>query len=135
MGKIIGTIRILTFLLTAVLCLPGCRRGPGASYPKSMRLTSDYTEIVVYSTRVPGYWSGKPSDPNTFFLYTQDRSYKKGDLLEFDGTFGTAPASVFDDETRVYRSGQMTNIYVVWRARASAVRSAQHPAPKGVPLP
>ncbi len=100
-----------------------------------MRLASAYTEIVVYGTRVPGYWAGKPAEGDTFFLYTEDRSYKKGDVLEFEGAFGSAPASVFDDETRVYRSGQITNIYVVWKARRAGPGAGREPASKRIPPP
>jgi hypothetical protein len=95
-----------------------------------MRLSSDYTEIVVYSTRVPGYWAGQTYGGDKFFLYTLDKSYKKGDVLEFEGALGAAPAAVFDEETRIYRSDQVTNIYVVWRARLSGAGKVKEPAAK-----
>jgi hypothetical protein len=113
------------------LCLPACRsesERPLSADAKLMRLTSGYSYIVVSSAKVPGYWAKQVDIGEVFFLYMTDGSYKKGDVLRVDGTFGTAPASVFDDETRVYRSGVNTSIFVVWRAARSEA-DGQEPAP------
>ncbi|MGA2532562.1 MAG: hypothetical protein ABSG19_05940 [Candidatus Aminicenantales bacterium] len=105
------------FVLTFCFCQCGNESSLGLSYgSKFMRLTSDYAEIVVDSAKVPGYWAGQVGDGERFFLYSLDRSYKKGDVLTVDGAFGTATAAVFDDATRVYQSEQETNIFVVWKA-------------------
>lgn len=81
-----------------------------------MRLASGYTEIVMNSSKVPGYWATRIGDGEKFFLYTLDGSYRKGEVILADGAFGTAEAAVFDDDTRVYQSNAMTNIFVVRRA-------------------
>ena len=81
-----------------------------------MRLTSGYTEIVMDKSKVPGYWAVRIGDGEKFFLYTLDRSYGKGEVILVDGAFGTAEATVFDDETRVYQLWARTNIFVVQRA-------------------
>jgi hypothetical protein len=98
-----------------------------------MRLTSDYSEIVLYSTKVPGYWARQVGDAEKFFLYTLDGSYKKGDVISVDGAFGTATVAVFDDETRVYQSDYTANIFVVWRAALSSPRQDGQPTSRKVP--
>ena len=103
----------LIFFIVLTFCFFGCHNESGKSLSgisRLMKLTSDYTEIVVYSAKVPGYWAKRASDGEKFFLYlySLDGSYKKGDLLEVEGAFGMAPAVVFDDESRVYQNGQFT---------------------------
>jgi hypothetical protein len=93
-----------------------------------MRLGSDYTEIVVNSTKVTGYWAGEIGAGERFFLYTLDRSYKKGDVISVEGAYGSAPAAVFDEGTRVYESGRMTNIFVVWKVAKSGPAHGEAPA-------
>ena len=97
-----------------------------------MRLTSDNTEIVIDSAKVPGYWAGQVGDGEKFFLYSLDRSFKKGDVLTVDGAFGTAAAAVFDDATRVYQSEQVTNIFVVWKAARRGSEKDGQPLFRGV---
>ena len=113
--KLLACLLVLTF--SFFQC--GDEPGKGLSYgAKSMRLTSDYTEIAIDAAKVPGYWAGQVGDGERFFLYSLDRSFKKGDVLAVDGAFGTATAAVFDDATRVYQSEQPTNVFVVWKAAA-----------------
>ena len=119
MKTTLETIKPLAYLFFLAFCFSQCTDEPGKSLSygsKFMRLTSDYTEIVIDSAKVPGYWSGQVGDGERFFLYSLDRSYKKGDVLTVDGAFGTATAAVFDDATRVYQSEQPTNVFVVWKA-------------------
>jgi hypothetical protein len=114
-------------------CFPACRSGserPLSADAKLMRLTSSYSYIVVSSAKVPGYWAREVGTGEAYFLYTTECSYKKGDILRVDGTFGTAPAAVFDDETRVYRSGTNTNIFVVWKAAKTDVGQKEPPSPQ-----
>lgn len=114
-------LKPLAYLIVLTFCFTQCgkEQGQGLSYgSKSMRLTSDYTEIAIDAAKVPGYWAGQAGDGERFFLYSLDRSYKKGDVLTVDGAFGTATAAVFDDATRVYQSEQPTNVFVVWKAAA-----------------
>ena len=114
-------LKPLACLVVLTFCIARCgkEQGEGLSYgSKSMRLTSDYTEIAIDAAKVPGYWAGQVGDGERFFLYALDRSFKKGDVLAVDGAFGTAAAAVFDDATRVYQSEQPTNVFVVWKAAA-----------------
>ncbi len=84
-----------------------------SSDAREMRLTSDYTEIAVNSSRVPGYWARQVGDSRRLFLYTLDRAHEKGEAAMVEGPYGTAWAAVFDDETRVYERGKPTIIIVV----------------------
>lgn len=81
-----------------------------------MRLASGYTEIVMEGSKVPGYWASRVGDGEKFFLYTLDGAHRKGEVILVDGSFGSAEAAVFDDDTRVYQSNAPTNIFVVRKA-------------------
>ena len=119
MKKHMGRTEALAYMTALVILVSGCRSGSDRALSDDsslMRLTSGYTEIVTSSAKVPGYWASRVGDGEKFFLYLLDRSYRKGDVIGVDGAFGTAPAAVFDDETRVYQSDFMTNIFVVWKA-------------------
>jgi hypothetical protein len=123
-----ATAGAVTLLLLFSACRGGSE-GPVSADAKLMRLTNDYSYIVVSSAKVPGYWAREVGVGEVFFLYMTDSSYKKGDLLRVDGAFGSATAAVFDDETRVYRSGVInTNIFVVWKSVRSET-SKRDPAP------
>jgi hypothetical protein len=104
-------------LMTFTFCQCSSRTGEDFSDDaRFMELTSNHTEIVLLSVRVPGYWAKQVTDKEKFFLYTLIGTYKKGDILKVEGTYGNANAAVFNDETRVYESGHRTNIFVVWKA-------------------
>ena len=122
MSKQVKIFKILACLIALTCCLSGCNNEPGKNLgtrSRLMKLISDYTEVVVDSSKVPGYWASQVSDKERFFLYTPDLSYKKGDVIRVEGTLGTTTAAVFDDETRVYQSVQVINLFVVWKAAIS----------------
>jgi len=111
-----GIFKPSVCLMAALLCLCRCGSEEGRSLSsdaREMRLTSDYTEIAVNSSRVPGYWARQVGDSRRLFLYTLDRAHKKGEAIMVEGPYGTASAAVFDDEKRVYESGKPTIIIVV----------------------
>jgi hypothetical protein len=93
-----------------------------------MRLTTDYTEIVVDSSRVPGYWAKRANDGKKIFLYTRDQSYKTGDVLKVEGAMGPAPAAVFDDETGIYECLPSVHVFIVWKALLSSSGRDTHAA-------
>ena len=99
-----------------------------------MLLTSDHTEIAIFSAKVPGYWATQLSDEQEFFLNTHVSSYKKGDRVKVEGPFGNAFASVYRDETGVYLSayGQAvpTAIIVVWKMAENGITNEVQPASK-----
>ncbi len=105
--------------IAAAVLFSACRGGSGkgvSADASAMRLTSGYTEIIVEKAKVPGYWAVRVGDGEKFFLYTLDRSYRKGEVMLADGAYGTVWAAVFDDATRVYQSMVHTNVFVVQRA-------------------
>jgi hypothetical protein len=109
----------LVGLAALAMLVPACRSDSGkgvSANASAMRLTSGQTEIVMNASKVPGYWATRVGDGEKFFLYTLDRSFRKGEVILVDGTFGTAEAAVFDDDTRVYQSHAPTNIFVVRKA-------------------
>jgi hypothetical protein len=124
--KTLACLIVLTFFFSGCHGRPG--KGP-SSLSRSLELTSDHTEIVVDSSKVPGYWGSQVDGGQKFFLCTLDGSYQKGNVVMVEGAFGAAAAAVFNDETRVYQDGQIVNIIVVWRAAISA------PGKKGRPRP
>ncbi len=126
MNKSPRIVKSLLGCCVLTLCLWHCRQEPGkgpSSSAKQMRLGSGYTEIVVNSTKVPGYWAGEIGTGERFFIYTLDGSFKKGDVISVEGAYGSAWAAVFDETTRVYQSNQPTNIFVVWKAARSEPRN------------
>jgi hypothetical protein len=123
-------LRTLACLFALALCFSSCNPQPEKS-PGSrlMKLTSDYTEIVVSSSRVPGYWARPISDGEKIFLYTLDHSYKTGEALRVEGALGPATAAVFDDETGVYEYLPMVNVFIIWKAAlANSGKGAHLPA-------
>jgi len=125
-------LRMLTCLIALTMqffCGQG-RPGRGLSMgSRSIMLTSDYTEVAVDSSKVPGYWGNQVAGGQEFFIYTLDRSYKKGDVLRVEGAFGATAAAVFNDETLVYQDGQIINIIVVWKVAVSAPPKDRQPRP------
>jgi hypothetical protein len=96
-----------------------------------MLLTSDHTEIVLFSAKVPGYWAKQLNDNQELFLYTQVCSFEKGCQVRVDGPLGNALAAVYHDETGVYSGEYPTNILVVWKmAEYRAQKDAQPPSKK-----
>jgi hypothetical protein len=82
-----------------------------------MVLTSGPSEIVMSSSKVPGYWAREVQSEQEFFLFTPARSFGKGSRVTVEGPFGPAYAAVFRDESGVYRSGYPTHVLVVWAMR------------------
>jgi hypothetical protein len=122
MSKRAKAFKTLACLIALTFCFAGCHGRPGKGLntsSRSVKLTSDYTEIAVDCSKVPGYWGSQVNDGEKFFLYTLDHSYKKGDVIRVQGAFGPAAAAVFNDETRVYQVVPIVNIIVVWKAAVS----------------
>jgi hypothetical protein len=131
MNKLASVLRTALFVSTLILSLSHCRQEPGqspSSSARQMRLGSNYSEIVVNSTKVPGYWAREFGEGERFFLYTLDRSFKRGDVINVEGAYGTARAAVFDDDTRVYQGDHTTNIFVVWKAVKTGPANDERPA-------
>jgi len=112
------------------LVLVGCRSGPTegwSSRVRTMILTSDPTEIVMSSSKVPGYWAREASSGQEFFLHTSARSFKKGSRVTVEGPFGSAYPAVFRDEAGVYLRGYSTLVLVVWKMEKEAADRAPRP--------
>ena len=119
-------------LIFAALAFVGCRSGPSegwSSRARAMILTSGPAEIVMSSSKVPGYWARETGGEQEYFLSTSDQSYGRGDRVTVEGPFGPAAPAVFRDETGEYRrwSWVPVAVLVVWRIEKDA-------APAG-PLP
>jgi hypothetical protein len=104
----------------AVLVEIGCRSGPSdgwSSRARTMVLTSGPSEIVISSSKVPGYWARPVDGEDRFFLYTRDRSYETGSRIAVEGPFGPASGSEFHDETGEYvrMSRRPVFVLVVWK--------------------
>jgi hypothetical protein len=106
--------------VAAVLVSTGCHGGSHegwSSRARTMVLTSGPSEIVMSSSKVPGYWA-RPSDAeDPFFLFTPALAFKKGDRVTVEGPFGPATPSVFHEETGEYRrySWRPVFVLVVWK--------------------
>jgi len=136
-GHTLGSKTVLGLVVLGLgLLASGCGREPEAEsfgpHSRFLRLTSGYSEIVVDSAKIPGYWAVQ-ADGETFFLYIRDTSFEKGDVIRVDGDFGSGVASVFDEETRVYRRDMPTKIFIVWKAAREemdkTVRPVKSPKP------
>lgn len=128
--------KTLAWLMALTFCFSGCHGRPGKGLntsSRSLKLTSDYTEIAVDRSKVPGYWGSQINDGEKFFLYTRDHSYKKGDVIRVQGAFGPAAAAVFNDETRVYQVVPIVNIIVVWKTALSGPGDDGQPRSRKVP--
>lgn|GEM_PF-6394072 len=132
-GQYMKNLKPVFCLLAIGLSVCGCGHKSEVSFGADSRLmaiTGGYSEIVVDSAKIPGYWAVQ-SDGEKFFLYTRDRSFNKGDIIRVEGIFGGGSAAVFDEETRVYRGDAQTNIFVVWKAApAAADKTVKPPADK-----
>ncbi|HSA95583.1 MAG TPA: hypothetical protein VLJ16_06005 [Acidobacteriota bacterium] len=109
-----------------------CRSGPAEGWSgraRSMILTSGATEIVLSSSKVPGYWARQAGGTDRFFLYTRDRSYEKGSHVTVEGPFGPASPVVFREETGEYRPQVWDPVFVlvVWKMRKEAESRAPSP--------
>lgn len=120
--------RPLEAIWTAVLVivLGACRSGPiegWSSRARTMILTSGPTEIGISSSRIPGYWAeqtvANTEAKQSFFLYTKDVSFRKGDLVRVEGPYGQAVPAVFLDEAGAYFRDYPTYILVVWKIERS----------------
>jgi hypothetical protein len=83
-----------------------------------MVLTSGPSEIVLSSTRVPGYWARPVDAEDRFFLSTRDRSYEKGSRVTVEGPFSPTHPSVFREETGEYLRtvwDRPVFVLVVWK--------------------
>jgi|WetSurSiteA1Bulk_404760.scaffolds.fasta_scaffold80053_2 hypothetical protein len=124
------TLRAFRSLFIIVLALHsiGCRSGPiegWSSRARTMILTSDPSEIVLSSSRVPGYWAQEAGSGQEFFLYTSVRSHKKGNRVKVEGPFGSAYPAVFRNETGDYLRGSPTLVLVVWKIERSGDQEAE----------
>jgi len=118
------------FVIILALSLIGCRSGPiegRSSRARTMILTSGPTEIVMSSSKVPGYWAREASSGQEFFLHTSARSFKKGSRVTVEGPFGSAYPAVFRDEAGVYLRGYSTLVLVVWKMEKEAADRAPRP--------
>jgi hypothetical protein len=118
----LGRVR-WTFLLVPVLVWIGCRSGPSEGWSgraRTMVLTSGPAEIVMSSSKVPGYWAREAGTGEEFFLYTSDRSLDKGARITVEGPFGSGYPAVFRDETGAYKEGAPTHVLVVWKMSKEA---------------
>jgi hypothetical protein len=114
------TLRVLRPLLVAVLAfaLSGCRSGNTegwSSRARRMVLTSGPSEIVMSSSKVPGYWARQADTGDEFFLYTRDRSYGQGSRVKVEGPFGASSPAAFHGETGVYARWYHVHVLVVWK--------------------
>lgn len=110
------------FIVILALSLIGCRGGSiegWSSRARTMILTSGPTEIVMSSSKVPGYWAQEADSEQEFFLYTRVRSYDKGSRVKVEGPFGNAYPAVFRDEAGLYLQGYPTYVLVVWKIARS----------------
>jgi len=119
------------FVIILALSLIGCRSGPiegRSSRARTMILTSGPTEIVMSSSKVPGYWSQETYSEQEFFLYTRVRSFEKGNRVEVEGPFGNAFPAVFRDEAGLYLRGYgPTLVLVVWKMERSDDQNDKRP--------
>jgi len=85
-----------------------------------MILTSGPTEVVISSSKVPGYWARQTDSEREVFLYTRDRSFQSGSLVTVAGPFGGSFMSVFREETGVYTRDLSAPLLVVWKISRTA---------------
>lgn len=117
-------------LVAVLLALSGCRSGPNggwSSRARTMALTSGPTEIVMSSSRVPGYWAHDTASGQEFFLATSARTYEKGDRVTVEGPFGGASPAVFRDQTGEYVRWSSVFVLVVWKIEKEAPAHAPRP--------
>ncbi|MEN6559963.1 MAG: hypothetical protein ABFD52_04215 [Acidobacteriota bacterium] len=120
MGTLRVAGRLLIIALSLALSLIGCRSGNvegWSSKARTMILTSGPTEIVISSSRVPGYWARQAASDQDIFLYTRARSFEKGNRVKVEGPFGGAAAAVFNEDAGTYRHSREVplSVLVVWK--------------------
>ena len=111
------SIRVSAAVIAAVV-LAACRSGPSegwSSRARRMVLTSGPSEIVLSSSRVPGYWARQADNGDELFLFTRDRTYEKGGRITVEGPFGSAFPTVFREETGEYAKWHPVLVLVVWK--------------------
>lgn len=119
------TGRALLALAPAILLLAaaGCRGRSVEGWStraRDMILTSGPTEVVISSSKVPGYWARQPDSDQEVFLYTRDRSFKRGNLVTVAGPFGGSFMAAFREETGVYTKDLSAPLLVVWKISRTA---------------
>ena len=100
------------------LALSGCRSGHTegwSSRARRMVLTSGPAEIVMSSSKVPGYWARLADTGDEIFLFTRDRSYERGSRVTVEGPFGAASPAAFREETGEYARWYPVHVLVVWK--------------------
>jgi hypothetical protein len=110
------------FVVILALSIVGCRSGPiegWSSRARTMILTSGPAEIVMSSSKVPGYWAQEADSGQEFFLFTRVRSFEKGSRVKVEGPFANAYAAVFRDEAGIYLRGYPMLVLVVWKMASS----------------
>lgn len=112
--------RPLIVALSLALSMIGCRNGEvegWSSRVRTMILTSGPTEIVISSSKVPGYWARQAASDQDIFLYTRARSFEKGNRVKVEGPFGGAMAAVFNEDAGTYRHSREAplSVLVVWK--------------------
>jgi hypothetical protein len=110
----------VAILFVAAFALIDCRSGHEdgwSSRARAMVLTSGPSEIVLSSSKVPGYWANEAGSGQEFFLYTRDRSYEKGNRVTVEGPFGNAYPAVFREEAGTYLRGDPAFVLVVWKMK------------------
>lgn len=110
--------RSIRIAVIAAVVLTACRSGPSegwSSRARTMVLTSGPAEVVLSSSRVPGYWARQTDGGDEFFLYTRDRSYEPGSRVRVEGPFGSASPTVFREETGEYAKWYPVPVLVVWK--------------------
>jgi hypothetical protein len=80
-----------------------------------MVLTSGPSEIVMSSSKVPGYWARQADTGDEFFLFTQDRSREQGSRVTVEGPFGASSLAAFREETGEYVKWYPVHVLVVWK--------------------
>ncbi len=111
-----------SFVILLAAAMFGCRGGSAegwSSRARTMILTNGPSEIVISSSRVPGYWARQAGSSQDFFLYTRARSYKKGAWIKVEGPFGGASAAVFREATGTYLQSCPLQVLVVWKMERS----------------
>jgi hypothetical protein len=119
------------FVIILAFSLIGCRSGPSegrSSRARTMILTSGPTEIVMSSSKVPGYWAQETDSEQEFFLYTRVRSFEKGSRVKVVGPFGNGFPAVFRDEAGLYLRGYGPMLVLVaWKMERSDDKNDKRP--------
>lgn len=117
--------RAVLALALAVLAVAaaGCRGRSVEGWStraRDMLLTSGPTEVVIASSKVPGYWARQPDSEQEVFLYTRDRSFRSGDRITVAGPFGGSFMAAFREEAGVYMKDYSAPLLVVWKISRTA---------------